>query len=408
MEKVSKTSQRPVFGWLIAPLAVLIAILANYVDGLMSIDVELNSDTMTPFIVTGVAGLLAVTPRILRELGTIPESINQTQISLVVFILALIGSGVAESQTDGFVGFTFFVVLFGGYLLDTRERYEWMTMLVFAGVGVHSAFDIAGATVVDSYLPSMYEFSEGQSYDVSTFQETAIGFVFFTWLTVFPIIGLLVGVAGRGVLNPAGDKGWFSFNTVEEGWNRQALPLQIALLIWAGAHLATIWHFDQGQIADRLRLGGLGGVEAAGFVGYYTALLTGIIALIVSGMVAERWLTRAMTISSLWALYLIGSWYEEGFWTNETFAESWAPLIWLAITFFIGVAISMIGNHEKYGGWSNREEHRPSGARQFWNAHWASLLTAVAFIIGLVIRIQWYAVPSMHAMGTDGFDMTGG
>ncbi|MGB1985946.1 MAG: STT3 domain-containing protein [Candidatus Poseidoniaceae archaeon] len=115
-----------------------------------------------------------------------------------------------------------------------------------------------------------------------------------------------------------------------------------------------------------------------------------------------------MTLSSLWTLYLIGTWYEEGFWTNETFAESWAPLIWLAITFFVGVAISMIGNHEKYGGWSNREEHRPSGARQFWNAHWASLLTMVAFLVGFVIRIQWYAVPSMHALGTDGFDMTGG
>ena len=355
MEKVSKTSQRPVFGWLIAPLAVLIAILANYVDGLMSIDVELNSDAVTPFIVTGVAGLLAVTPRILRELGAIPESINQTQISLAVFVLALVGSGVAESQTSGFVGFTFFVVLFGAYLLDTRERYEWMTMLVFAGVGVHSAFDITAAAAADSYLPSMYEFSEGQSYDVSTFQETALGFVFFTWFTVFPILGLLIGVVGRGVLNPAGDKGWFSFNTVESGWNRQALPLQIALFVWAAAHLATIWHFDQGSIADRLRLGGLGGVEANGFVGYYTALLTGILAIIVSGMVAERWFTRAMTLSSLWTLYLIGTWYEEGFWTNETFAESWAPLIWLAITFFVGVAISMIGNHEKYGGWSNRE-----------------------------------------------------
>jgi asparagine N-glycosylation enzyme membrane subunit Stt3 len=408
MEKVSKTSQRPVFGWLIAPLAVLIAILANYVDGLMSIDVELNSDAVTPFIVTGVAGLLAVTPRILRELGTLPESVSQTQISLAMFVLALVGSGVAESQISGFVGFTFFVVLFGAYLLDTRERYEWMTMLVFAGVGVHSAFDITAAAAADTYLPSMYEFSEGQSYDVSTFQETALGFVFFTWFTVFPILGLLVGVVGRGVLNPAGDKGWFSFNTVESGWNRQALPLQIALFVWAAAHLATIWHFDQGSIADRLRLGGLGGVEANGFVGYYTALLTGIVAIIVSGMVAERWLTRAMTLTSLWTLYLIGSWYEEGFWTNETFAESWAPLIWLAITFFVGVAISMIGNHEKYGGWSNREEHRPSGARQFWNAHWASLLTVVAFLVGLVIRIQWYAVPSMHALGTDGFDLTGG
>ena len=176
---------------------------------------------------------------------------------------------------------------------------------------------------------------------------------------MFPILGLLVGVAGRGFLSPAGDKGWFAFNKVEGGWNREALPLQIALFIWAGAHLATIWHFDQGSIADRLRLGGLGGVEANGFVGYYTALLTGIIAIIVSGMVAERWFTRAMTISSLWVLYLLGAWYEAGFWTNETFSESWAPLIWLAITFFVGVAITMIGNHEKYGGWSNREEHRP-------------------------------------------------
>jgi len=408
MEKVSTTSQRPVFGWLIAPLAVLIATLANYVDGLMSIDVELNSDMMTPIIVTGVAGLLAVTPRILRQLATLPESISQTQISLAMFVLALVGSGVAETQTDGFVGFTFFAVMFGGYLLDTRERHEWMTMLVFAGVGVHSAFDITAAAAVVGYLPDSYEFSGGQTYDVSTFQETALGFVFFTWFTVFPILGLLVAVAGRGFLSPAGDKGWFSFSTVEGGWNRKALPLQIALFVWAAAHMATIWHFDQGSVADRLRLGGIAGIEASGFVGYYSALLTGIVAIIVSGMVAERWFTRAMTLSSLWALFLIGSWYEQGFWTNETFAESWAPLIWLAITFFLGVAISLIGNHEKYGGWSNREEHRPSGARQFWNAHWASLLTVVAFLVGFVIRIQWYAVPSMHSLGTDGFDMTGG
>ena len=312
MEKVSTTSQRPAFGWLIAPLAVLIATLANYVDGLMSIDVELNSDMMTPIIITGVAGLLAVTPRILRQLAILPESISQTQISLAMFVLALVGAGVAESQTDGFVGFTFLVVLFGGYLLDTRERYEWMTMLVFAGVGVHAALDIASAVyydgfvpatgdepakyLPDAYLPFEYLFTGGQAYSVSTFQETALGFVFFTWFTVFPIIGLLVGVAGRGFLSPAGDKGWFSFSTVEGGWNRNALPLQIALFIWAAAHMATIWHFDQGSIADRLRLGGIADIQANGFVGYYSALLTGIVAIIVSGMVAERWFTRAMTL----------------------------------------------------------------------------------------------------------------
>ena len=409
MEKVSKTSQRPVFGWLIAPLAVLIAILANYVDGLMSINVELNENALMPIIATGVAGLLAVTPRVLRELGNLPDSMTQTRISLAMFVVSLVGSGLVEQYVDAFTGFTFFVVTFVGYSLDTRGRHEWMTMLVFAGVGVHSAMDITAAAAVNGYLPSEFLFPSGQTFDVDSFQKTALGFVFFTWLTIFPILGLAIGVAGRGLLSPAGDKGWFAYGTVKEGaWNRNALPLQIALVIWAAAHLLTIWHFDQGLIEDRLKLGGLGGVEANGYVGYWSALLTGIVAIIVSGMVSERWLTRAMTLSSLWMLYLVGSWYESGFWANESFDDSWSPLIWLAITFFLGVAISIIGNHDKYGGWSNREEHRPSGARVFWNAHWASLLTAVAFIVGLVIRIQWYAVPSMYAAGTDSFDLTGG
>ena len=409
MEKVSKTSQRPVFGWLIAPLAVLIAILANYVDGLMSIDVELNENALMPIIATGVAGLLAVTPRVLRELGTLPASMTETRISLAMFVISLVGSGLIEQYIDSFTGFTFFIVTFVGYLLDARGRHEWMTMLTFAGVGVHSAMDITAAVAVAEYLPSEYLFPNGQTFDVDSFQKTALGFVFFTWLTIFPILGLAIGVAGRGLLSPASEKGWFAYGTVKEGaWNRNALPLQIALVIWAAAHMLTIWHFDQGSVADRLKLGGLAGVEANGYAGYWPALLTGIVAIIVSGMVAERWLTRAMTISSLWMLYLVGSWYESGFWENESFNDSWSPLIWLAITFFIGVAISMIGNHDKYGGWSNREEHRPSGAREFWNAHWASLLTAVAFIVGFVIRIQWYAVPSMYAAGTEGFDMTGG
>ena len=167
-----------------------------------------------------------------------------------------------------------------------------MTMLVFAGVGVHAALDIASAVyydgfvpatgdepatyLPDAYLPFEYIFTGGQPYNVSTFQETALGFVFFTWFTVFPIIGLLVGVAGRGVLSPAGDKGWFSFSTVEGGWNRQALPLQIALLIWAAAHMATIWHFDQGsRLQTVFVLVVLVDIQANGFVGYYSALLTG-------------------------------------------------------------------------------------------------------------------------------------
>ena len=93
MEKVSKTSQRPVFGWLIAPLAVLIATLANYVDGLMdlSVGVDWNKITvMMPIITTGIAGLLAVTPRVLRALGTLPDSMTQTRISLAMFVISIV------------------------------------------------------------------------------------------------------------------------------------------------------------------------------------------------------------------------------------------------------------------------------------------------------------------------------
>ena len=56
----------------------------------------------------------------------------------------------------------------------------------------------------------------------------------------------------------------------------------------------------------------------------------------------------------------------------------------------------------------NRELHEPSGARQFWSNHWAGILVFTSFLIGLAMRIQWYAVPSMNAYGTGTWDMTGG
>ena len=68
----------------------------------------------------------------------------------------------------------------------------------------------------------------------------------------------------------------------------------------------------------------------------------------------------------------------------------------------------MISTHEKYGGWANLDDHEASGARKFWDAHWASLLVGAAFFFGLVIRVQWYIVPSMNAYGTGTWDMTGG
>ena len=123
--------------------------------------------------------------------------------------------------------------------------------------------------------------------------------MFFTWFTVFPIIGLLVGVADRRVLNPAGDKGCFPstpLNLMEP-----SSPTSADSALDLGRLLGNNLAFRSRKCADRLRLGGLGGIEANGFVGYYSALFTGIVAIIVSGMVAERWFTRAMTLTSLWS-----------------------------------------------------------------------------------------------------------
>ena len=71
---------------------------------------------------------------------------------------------------------------------------------------------------------------------------------------------------------------------------------------------------------------------------------------------------------------------------------SWGAITWFGITFFICFAIYKISTHRKYGGWANLEDHEYSGARRFWNAHWASLMIGMAFFFGLIIRIQWYII----------------
>ena len=105
----------------------------------------------------------------------------------------------------------------------------------------------------------------------------------------------------------------------------------------------------------------------------------GIVAMIVAGMASERWYTRSMFIGSMWLLYLYSSWYESGMWEAEQLEGTWGALIWLGFTFFLCVGIYMISTHEKYGGWSNLDDHEISGARKFWNEHWSSLMVGAAF-----------------------------
>ena len=56
----------------------------------------------------------------------------------------------------------------------------------------------------------------------------------------------------------------------------------------------------------------------------------------------------------------------------------------------------------------NRELHEPSQARVFWSNHWAGIMTFMAFMVALAIRVQWYFVPSMNSAGLESWDLTGG
>ena len=99
------------------------------------------------------------------------------------------------------------------------------------------------------------------------------------------------------------------------------------------------------------------------------------------------------------------AWYEVGIWSTRALKGLGSlDMVQHLCRFSLDLQFS---TDEKYGSWMNRELHEPSGARQFWSNHWAGILVFTSFLIGLAMRIQWYAVPSMNAC-TGTWDMTGG
>ncbi len=57
-------AQNPMLGWLIAPLAILLALLADY--GL-DFGLVLGMDEMEPFAVIAIAATLGMAPRVMKE-----------------------------------------------------------------------------------------------------------------------------------------------------------------------------------------------------------------------------------------------------------------------------------------------------------------------------------------------------
>ena len=386
-------------GWLIAPLAILVALLADF--GL-DFGLVLEMDEMEPFAAIAIAAVLGMAPRVMKENEIIQQGAALSLVTLVVSLI--LSEGVAMYTDSNFLGLIFFIVMFGGYMLDSNGRHEWNTVLVFSFIGLWTAMMAAG-NFADTQTKLFT--LEGQEYIRTAAWQEAIGFVFFNTLAVFVILGLLAAVLARGVLTPATDKGWFGYiKSHDGGWNRATMPLQIALAVWAATHIAIMYYFNTLGDLDILAIWSEEGYH--GYIGFWPAALTGVVALTCAWMCAERWFTRALFIGSMWTLYVVSSLYESGHWSNENFAGNWAVWIWFGITFFIGVLIYWFATHEDYGGWMNRELHEPSQARVFWSNHWAGIMTFTAFIVALAIRIQWYFVPSMNSSGLESWDLTGG
>ena len=118
-------------GWLIAPLAILMALLANY--GL-DFGLVLEMEEMKPFAAITVAAMLGMAPRVMKENEII--NVSAATLSLVTLIVTLALSEAVSMFTSNLVGLMFFIVMFGGYLLDTKGRHEWNTVLIFSAIGI--------------------------------------------------------------------------------------------------------------------------------------------------------------------------------------------------------------------------------------------------------------------------------
>ena len=330
-EKDMKAAQPNIaLGWLFAPLAVLLAIAAMQLVGI-SFDMDVNN--LMPMIVVAIAGMLAIVPRAILH----QRNISTSLLSLGVLVVSIVGAELLYMLTDvgALAAFMFAFVLLFGSNLDMRGRHEWNTMLIFSAVGVWLALAASGDYFAD--LPTTLVNGNGQTESTLSYGRTATAYVFFASWTMFAALGLLIGLVARGIANPAGQEGWFSFVSEKGGWNASSAPLICALGVWVLAFAGSLWHFNSVELIDQFRMTSEEGYH--GYVGYWAAFLTGVVALIVAGMVAERWFTRAMLTGSMWTLYQVSSWYEDKIWYTENLAGTWGALLWLGITFFICVAI---------------------------------------------------------------------
>ena len=102
-EKIGATN--PMLGMLIAPLAILVAILADFgLDFGLVLDVE----GMEPFAAVAIAAVLAMAPRVMKENNIIQQGAALSLVTLVVSLI--LAEGVAMFTDSNFLGLIFFIV----------------------------------------------------------------------------------------------------------------------------------------------------------------------------------------------------------------------------------------------------------------------------------------------------------
>ena len=187
-----RTAPAPLLGWLIAPLAVLLAIAAIKVVGM---DFDLNQENLMPMLVIVIAGILGTAPRILKSNDLIPY--GSPTISLATLGVAMVGHQGITHLTDwgAFTALQFLVVTFVVYFFDSRSRFEWSTVTVFTAVGIN--LGMVAANFYNPELVTIFERSEGSFVSTLNLQRQALGYIFFSYLMIFVLIGLLVAVLTR-------------------------------------------------------------------------------------------------------------------------------------------------------------------------------------------------------------------
>jgi len=397
----------------IAPMAILIALVGGMIFG---INIDMN-DFVVPLVVLGCASVIATAP-IFGE-RFVGEKSSSSLFTGITFLTIIIAGSFIASMLGGIVGFLFSICGVIGLIFVKSNRNEEYVILTFSIIGFYAGLGVAGYTE-SSLLPTV-DLTGTYSAEMNGIRGVSAE-MFFTFWLLMTSLGFIAAVLQRGFLHLPGEGSWFRYLPSPEEGFKPVLPLLIGLSVWAVAHIMTLVHFcalgsvseavieDIGLTGEQMRLSGM-------YVSVWWALFTGIVAIFAAFCYSEKWFTRTLLVGTVWFLYSLGRFQEQGF-LNQFISpnddgyrwiiDDMGILLWLAITFFSFVLVFYVSTHQKYGNRMIRTVGDLGRARKFWNANWSSILIGAAFIVALLIRVVWNVLPAMNALGTGGWDLTGG